>query len=728
MAMSRKEASARRVRTRRARPVIESLEGRQLLSAGGSHGASAQAASPGGVLSAKGQAFRYVTLTGGIATLKIVGVGSLDGTSVDSSGDLHIVYGGTNVYSKITGSVQGGGGHAPLASIQNLQLINAGQPNSLSGVGGTPVAAVLMSSFDLVPGGTINLTPGVTNVALRSIGSNSNVQLRNLPPAPSYRILPANAGNTAGGQSALFGVLTTAAVPGSAGGSSVLLPVAGGVPASGGSSVTTIVGTTLVPAITGNSSLSSGGSTGASQTLEAGESASITTAQGVTLSYLSDGGRSQVLTGVSGSFSAQPNLLEPLAPGQALTEPPAPPGIILKANSIGGHTRPLPNPLTDSKIFGYDPTTGQVVRFDLNLQSDTGKVDPTFAPISVPGKPATSEIDIAHDGNTLVLLVPSGKTVYAYNPETGAPIGSFTTAQPVESVTSAGNITVLGSVEINELHMINLPASLRTGVAQGLDSTAPFVPQAQVFGLGGLTGVAGSNNVYATLGAHFSSLQPTDYQLGVGAIGTVATPAVPVGTSTTLSGASTTIYHVSPLQPQFSLISRTGLLTNGNYTTIQVNPVPPDQIGGALGAVDQNLALDTGVSGGQNNLKLYAPSSLSSRGTMRLEYADLLTGLSQSFRTDLGGPALIDVQGDIQSVRSSQADGMLLNDTGNLATVKIQHINNSTIIGQPVSHLDFKSRTKTNVFTSARLAGNRNGATQIFNIQPIGPMSPSNNV
>jgi hypothetical protein len=725
MAMSRREASARRVRTRRARPVIESLEGRQLLSAGGSHGAGAQpSASPGGVLSARGQVFRYVTPTGGIATLKIVGVGSLDGTSVDSSGDLHIVYGGTNVYSKITGSVQGGGGHAPLASIQNLQLINARQLDSLSGIGGTPVAAVLMSGFDLVPGGTINLTPGVTNVVLRSIGPNTNVQLRTLPPAPSYRILPANAGNTAGGNSALFGVVTTAAVSSSTGPSSTLLPVAGGVPASGQGSVTTIVGTTLVPAITGNSSLSNGTS---SPTLEAGESASITTAQGVTLSYLSDGGRSQVLTNVSGSFAAQPNLLEPLAPGQALTEPPAPPGIILKANSIGGHTRPLPNPLTDSKIFGYDPTTGRVIRFDLNLLNDTGTVDPTFAPISVPGDPATSDIDVARVGNTPVLLAPSGTTVYAFNADTGAPVGSFTTAVPVTSLATAGNITVLGSTQINELQMINLPASLQTGHAVGLDSTAPFVAQAQVFGLGGVTGVAGSNDLYATLGAHFSTLQPTDYQLGIGAIGTVVVNATPVGTATTLSGASTTIYNVSPLTPQFSVISRTGLLTNGNYTTIQVNPIPPDQIGGALGAVDQNLALDTGVSGGHNTLKLYAPSSLSSRGTIRLAYGNLLTGLSESFRTDLGGPALIDVQGNIQSVRSTTADGMFLNDTGNLATVKIQHINNSTIVGQPVSHLDFNSRTNTNVFTSARLAGNRNGATQVFNIQPIGPLSSSNN-
>ena len=139
-----------------------------------------------------------------------MGVGSLAGTRSAATGDLDLVYGGTNVFSKITGQVQGGNGRATLASIHNRQLIASGQPESLSGVGGTPLASVLMHSFDLEAGGTIILTPGVTSLVLHSIGPNTNVQLRTLPPAPSYRVLPANAGNTAGGNSGLFGVLATA--------------------------------------------------------------------------------------------------------------------------------------------------------------------------------------------------------------------------------------------------------------------------------------------------------------------------------------------------------------------------------------------------------------------------------------------------------------------------------------------------------------------------------------
>lgn len=719
--MRRMADSTRRPRRHQARPAIEGLEDRRLLSAGG-QGSAAQAASPGGVLSAKGQVFRYVTPQGGIATIRIVGVGTLAGTSVDGNGALHLVYGGTNVYSKITGSVSGGGGQATLASILNNQLIASGQPLSLSGVGGTPVASVLMHNFNLEAGGTIILTPGVTSVVLNSIGPNTNVQLRTLPPAPSYRILPANAGNTAGGASGLYGQLVTSSSSTSLATSSGI-PISrtasstntstGGVPSTGLSPTETIVGTTIVPIVTGNSSLFSGGSSGSSSTLEAGQSASITSAQGVTLSYASDGGRDQVLTNVSGSFTAQPNLLEPLAVGQALTEPPAPPGIILKANSIGGAPNTRINPLTDSKIFGYDPATGQLIRFDLNLKTDTGGVDPTFAPISVPGSPTVAGVDLAHDGAQLVVLVTSGTTVYAYNADTGAPAGSFTTALPVDAIATAGNITVLGSALINQLHMINLQASLATGKVQALDSTAPFIPQSEVYLLGGLTGVAGSNNLYATVGAHFSSVQPDQYQLGVQSIGTIAVNAGPSGSS---------------VSDQFSAISRTGLVSNGNYVAVKTTPViPSGQIGHALGAVDQNLVLDTGVFGGKNVLKLLSPSSLAPRGAISLSYARPLDAISESFRTDLGGSALIDVQGNIQSIRGNRANGMFLNDTGNLATIKIQSIANSTIVGQPLSHVDSARRTNTTIYTSAREVGNRNGATQILNIQPIGPTSPQGN-
>ena len=667
IAMRRKALNAQQARMNRARPVLESLEGRQLLS---------------GVFSHKDTQFTYVTPTGGHALIKIVGIGNLAGTTVDGSGGLHLLYGGTNAFSKIVGQVQGGGGTAPLSSILNTQLVQNGQANSLTGVGGNPLAAVLMKNFDLVAGGSINLTPGVTSLILDSIGPNTQVHLRTLPPAPSYRILPAAPGNTAGGASAALFGLTPPTLLSSAAASSI-------------SAAARALSTTF------------GGAATPANTLEAGQTTSVTTAQGVTLDYATDGGRSQVLTSVSGDFTATSNILEPLAPGQARTEPPAPPGIILKTNSIGGAPTSTVDLLTDSKIFGYDPTTGHLIRFDLNLANQTGAIDSTFAPISVPGDPANAGVNIAQDGNQLVVLVSSGMNVYAYNATTGAAVGSFTTTVPINSIASTATLTVLGSYQTNQLQMINLPASLQTGTEQPLGSVQPFAPASGVTLLGGVTGLAGSNNIYATIAAHFSTLQPNQTQLGIQSVNTIQVIA---------SGGSTTVFN------KFSSVSRTALTQNGNDIPVQPNAQTPNQVGSALGAVDGSLALVTGASGGTNTVKLYAPTSLTSRGTISLAYSDLLAGLSTTFRTDLGGSALIDIQGDVQTIRGGTANGMVLNDTGNLALVKVQQVNNSTIVGQPISHLEIKSRSNTTVLSSAREVDNRNGVMVQSNIQQIGPL------
>ena len=99
--------------------------------------------------------------------------------------------------------------------------------------------------------------------------------------------------------------------------------------------------------------------------------------------------------------------------------------MILKINRVAGSlTKPV-NLLTDPKIFGYDPTTGELIRFDVNLQNDTGTVDPTFPTITVPGDPASVGLNLGYNGRQLDVLVGSGTTVYAYNATTGAAAGSF---------------------------------------------------------------------------------------------------------------------------------------------------------------------------------------------------------------------------------------------------------------------------------------------------------------
>ena len=449
--MRRMASRTRTIRTNRARPVLESLEGRQLLSGVSARQASGPAvASTVGEFSQKDRVFTYTTPTGGHATIKVVGIGNLAGTNVSSSGALDLVYGDTNAYSKIVGQVRGGGGHAPLASILNNHLLQNGLANSLSGVGGNPVASVKMQNFDLIAGGKINLTPGVSSLILDSIGPEDPGES---PHAPTGSFLPDLAGKPRkyggrpervirrGGEfldehqhdlgrdrdghrrqhdhrdrhhghghddrdqriSGGTGTGTTTTGTGSGTSGTGTGGTGSGTSGTGTETGTggTTGGSTVIPVVTGNSTLTGTFNLGTSSTLEAGQSASITSAQGITTSYNSNPNQSQTLVAVSGGFTPQSNLLEPLATGQQATEPPAPPGIILKTNSINGAPTTTVDLLTDSKIFGYDPKTGQLVRFDLNLANKTGAVDPTFAPIGVPGDPAVAGVAIAYNGSQL---------------------------------------------------------------------------------------------------------------------------------------------------------------------------------------------------------------------------------------------------------------------------------------------------------------------------------------
>ena len=161
----------------------------------------------------------------------------------------------------------------------------------------------------------------------------------------------------------------------------------------------------------------------ANTTLQALQSTSVTNPYGVTTTYVSNGNGSQTLTGISGEFTSAGNIVEPLPTGDSIqTVPPAPPGIILKVNRVHGGKLSAPiNLQTDPRIYGYDPTTGEVIRFALNLNTKTAVVDTTVPPISVPGDPAAAGLDLAWNGTQRVVLVSSGTTVYAYN----ASFGSF---------------------------------------------------------------------------------------------------------------------------------------------------------------------------------------------------------------------------------------------------------------------------------------------------------------
>jgi hypothetical protein len=664
-AMRRKPASARRNQIRRTQPVAEALEHRRLMSHSSLGHSRATGGSANGIFSRDDRTFTYMTPSGGTAVIQIVGRGNLTGTSIDSSGALHLEYGGTNAFTKITGSVSGGGVGA-LASIVSSQLVAAGAANSLSGVGGTVLQAVLMSDFDLVAGGKINLTPGVTSVVLNAVGPDTQINLRALPPAPTTK--------TTTPTSSLVTINTVNGAQGA---------------------VVTAFGTTTTTTSSSNT------------TLQAGQSGTVSSPYGTSTTYISNASFTQTLSAINGQFTSAGNIVEPLPAGQPpQTPPPAPPGVIFKVNHINGNASGAINVLTDSKIFGYDPTTGEVVRFNLNQSNNTATVDSTFTPISVPGDPAVAGLNLGRNGNQLDLLVSSGTTVYAYNATTGAAVGSFTTQVPINSIGSTDILTVLGSYATNQLEAINLAASLQSGTVQPAPGNPrAFTPSPEFTLLGGLTGAPGSNDIEGTIAAHLDTTQPNMTQLGVQSVGTVSVNQIP-GNGTVLSYVLSSVGHAA-VQP------------HGAYVNVQPNPLDTSQPGPALGSIDQSLALVVGAANGTNTIDTQS-------GSISVAYPNLLTGLSQNFRPDLAGTAVIDVQGTVQSVRGSTATGLVLNDTGNLNLVKFGRVTNSTIVGQPVSHLEIGSRSNVMVLTPSRTVAGRNGVTVDHSLKVIGPLSQPN--
>ena len=150
-------------------------------------------------------------------------------------------------------------------------------------------------------------------------------------------------------------------------------------------------------------------------TVTAGSGATTTTGGGSTpasSTIVTDNFLVQSLAGTSGEFVTNGNIIltsNPQNPGP----PPAPPGVIIKINHINGNIDQVPNLLTDAKIFGYDPATGHVVRFSLDLTQSglnqgTGVVDTSFTPIPVSGAPANVGLSVGRDGDRLVLLVGHG--------------------------------------------------------------------------------------------------------------------------------------------------------------------------------------------------------------------------------------------------------------------------------------------------------------------------------
>jgi hypothetical protein len=302
-------------------------------------------------------------------------------------------------------------------------------------------------------------------------------------------------------------------------------------------------------------------------------------------------------------------------------------------------------------------------------------------------------------------------------------------------VGSTDTLTVLGDTATNQLEQVDVPLSLAAGTATlpvnpaGHAPPGPYSPPAGFSLVGGLTGQVGTNEVFSTVAAVFNTFQPTVTQLGL----------LTTATSVALNNKDGSLELVR----QFSTVSQQAIQSNGSFTPVTPSDNPM-LTGVPLGSVDSSLALNTistTATAGQytNSVSLLGPIELDHRGTITLETTDPITDLSESFRPDLNGstangtgPALIDVQGTIQSLRGLSANGLVLNDTGYLNLVRIGQISNSTILAQPIGHINTPASKRSNdvllISTNNRDFGNRGGINKLVaNLTQIGPLALTNN-
>lgn len=610
-------------RARKARPGLEGLEGRQLLSSGvtgpDTGDLTAQAMHRGEGMQRQDRRVSYTTPQGSRVTVTLYGRGSLAGTTQDPDGALNLVFSRTNHLTGIVARVSGGTGRAPLRSIRHADL---GLDN-FSGVGSTLLNVVNFKDFDLVDGGQINLTGGVHTLFLNSAGRNTQIHLRELPAQ-----------------------FTTN-------------------PTSG---------------------------------------AMTTNSNGVTLGFVDDVTGARTLTSTAGTIITGFSLLAN-APRSSATigvdpgPPPAPPGIIVSIGSVNGPARASTG-LGNAQVFGYDPVVNSLIRFD----TVTGDALQTI-PLTGLGTGATG-VALGRNRGRLVALVGSSTTVYAFDAVSGNPVGQFSTANLAAG--GLDSIDAIGSTDTRTIlvdstagpgglaRRIDVTRSLDTGQAVTVGDA--FAPQRQFGFSGGLTGVAASNTVYASGAGFFDTAQPNLTQAGVMAISTAGNQ---------LREASRTALRIGG-----------GTINEGPIGTPQLRPFQ------AMGSVDQNLAIVTGVDDGQNVVSLFAPENLSSQGSFRLNVPNLLTGLSESFRPDLVDAALVDVQGNLQSFRADSARGLFLNDLGAINLVKIKEASDTTIVGLPVGHVAIPRRSNVTILSTGRnLIVDRNGVTIDDTLRPVGPLS-----
>ena len=458
----------------------------------------------------------------------------------------------------------------------------------------------------------------------------------------------------------------------------------------------------FLPGSTSSSSTTTTGSTSTTSSSSSSNPTSATSTTGITLQYTTNPTtQALTLTSISGSLTTNFTAIQIPKPDSPTT------GVRSRAaaDPAGDHPVDRWNPrrprassnLSDPEVYGYDPVANALILFDASTGAELQTI-----PLPTGSGTMTTGVALGRDNNQLVALLGNGTTIYAYNALNGSPVGKFSTANlngfsSIDGIGSTDDSTVFASSSVpgGIAQIIDVTASLASGQAVAVGSA--FTPQRQFEFSGGLTGVAGSNTIYSVGAAHFDTFQPDLNQAGILALSTAG--------------------------GQLTESSRTALKNKGNFINAGPDGAAQSMPFAALGSIDQSLALVTGVSNGQNVVELLDPSSLSNQGTITLNDPNQLTGLSESFHPDLVDTALVDIQGNVQSLRSTNARGLFFNEIGYANLVKFHNVTDSTFVALPFGHAEIPNRSDVTILSTTRPVNGRNGVTIEANLKPVGPLS-----
>jgi hypothetical protein len=626
-----------RRKTRSVKPVLESLEGKLLLSAvpptisdGEKAAHDLETPFP------KFNRFSYALPGGGRVFISLYGPGSLRGTRVEN-GVLHLSFNGTTQRSGIVGRVQGVRGRAPVGSIIPYALRNT--PDSVIGGGAPEIAYINLHRFKLINGGRINLLGGIGAMYLGEAGPNTQIYMKQGPISPILNSIT---------RPLVFRDTPT--------GLEIIPPTTVGVTAPSGS---TIAGELLVP---------------------------------------SDAAASQAVS--------RETPLEELY------------GIDFQIDKI--NARPAPNEgprLQFPQMFAVDVDGGgntDLIRYQVNLADNVAR-ETLRLPLG--NLVHTPEVGLGRlDNDRLVVLVGAGTTVRVYDAlDPTMALGSFTTTNlsgigsaPITGVGSSPVTTVLSfdtpmdmdTMTSGAAWQIDLSASLASGQAVPIGSV--FRPERGFNLLAGATGAAGSDALVLLGDAHFDSFTPNKIQAGFLGVRASETRLTEGGRAQIRS-------------PSGSEITKSVLDTDPD-------PFPNT---GALGSVEQNLALVTSFANGINTVSFYNTASTTGGFLENVAFTNdsRITGLSESYHPELVGASVIDVQGNLRTFRAGDVQGMVLNVNNFLIKTTIHRASDSTIVGRPVAHVDIGTRSNVEIFSTPRPVEDR-GGVRIFEASVLRPFGP----